>query len=202
MRTTQEKLPISSLTIGTTVVTGATPGSVLFAGAAGVIAQDNASLFWDDTNNRLGIGTAGPADPLHIVVTTAVAEIGRFETTVNTANVVFGFKDNSPGQQRALAFNFLDSTGSAVGQIAYFNDPTAANQYIRFNTNSTERFRIQGSNIGFNATSWGTSAAGVIGIGNGTAPSTSPAGMGQLYVESGALKYRGSSGTITVLGIA
>ena len=42
----------------------------------------------------------------------------------------------------------------------------------------------------------------VICIGNGTAPSTSPAGMGQLYVESGALKFRGSSGTITTIAAA
>src|SRR3989339_861266 len=34
-----------------------TQGSVLFAGSGGVIAQDNANFFWDDTNNGLGIGT-------------------------------------------------------------------------------------------------------------------------------------------------
>lgn len=43
---------------------------------------------------------------------------------------------------------------------------------------------------------------GVAFIRNGTAPSTSPAGGGQLYVEAGALKYRGSGGTITTLGAA
>jgi hypothetical protein len=37
---------------------------------------------------------------------------------------------------------------------------------------------------------------------NGTAPSTNLTGGGILYVESGALKYRGSSGTITTLGVA
>ena len=36
-------------------VTGATEGSVFFAGAAGVLAQDNANLFWDNANNRLRI---------------------------------------------------------------------------------------------------------------------------------------------------
>jgi hypothetical protein len=67
----------------------------------------------------------------------------------------------------------------------------------------TERMRIDSSgNIGLGAASFGTNAAKVVAIGNGTAPSSSPAGMGQLYVESGALKYRGSSGTVTVLGAA
>ena len=46
--------------------TGATAGSVLFAGAAGVLAQDNANLFWDDTNDRLGVGTATPQAGLEV----------------------------------------------------------------------------------------------------------------------------------------
>jgi len=37
---------------------------------------------------------------------------------------------------------------------------------------------------------------------NGTAPSANLTGGGILYVESGALKYRGSSGTVTTLGVA
>jgi hypothetical protein len=48
----------------------------------------------------------------------------------------------------------------------------------------------------------GTTADRVISIGNGTAPTTSPAGCGQLYVEGGELKFRGSSGTITVIAPA
>lgn len=42
-------------------ITSATAGSVLFAGTSGVLQQDNANFFWDDANNRLGIGTATPA---------------------------------------------------------------------------------------------------------------------------------------------
>jgi hypothetical protein len=37
---------------------------------------------------------------------------------------------------------------------------------------------------------------------NGAAPSVSLSGGGIIYVEAGALKYRGSSGTVTTLGIA
>jgi len=53
------------ITIGDAVGGGA-PGSVLFVDAAGNLAQDNAQLFWDNTNNRLGIGTASPATTLHV----------------------------------------------------------------------------------------------------------------------------------------
>jgi hypothetical protein len=47
----------------------------------------------------------------------------------------------------------------------------------------------------------GTTAAKTIQIANGTAPTANVTG-GQLYVEAGVLKYRGSSGTITTLGAA
>ena len=36
-------------------------GSVVFAGASGTYAQDNSGLFFDPTNNRLGIGVANPS---------------------------------------------------------------------------------------------------------------------------------------------
>lgn len=50
----------SSPSIGGGITSGTT-GSVLFVGSGATIAQDNANFFWDDTNNRLGIGTNSPA---------------------------------------------------------------------------------------------------------------------------------------------
>jgi len=57
-------------------------------------------------------------------------------------------------------------------------------------------------NVGIGIGTFGTSAVNVLGLANATAPTTSPAGMGQLYVEAGALKYRGSSGTVTTIAAA
>jgi hypothetical protein len=53
-------------------ITSATAGSVLFAGTSGVLQQDNTNLFWDDTNNNLGIGTNTPnaAAAIDVVSTT------------------------------------------------------------------------------------------------------------------------------------
>lgn len=68
---------------------------------------------------------------------------------------------------------------------------------------SANRLSVDASgNVGVGVSTFGTSSAGVLGMVNATAPTTSPAGMGQLYVEAGALKYRGSGGTITTLGAA
>jgi hypothetical protein len=60
-----------------------------------------------------------------------------------------------------------------------------------------------GSNIGFRTTSQFGGGQGVIAIANASvAPSVNPAGGGILYVEDGALKYRGSNGTVTPIAPA
>ncbi|MFZ9272090.1 MAG: hypothetical protein ACO24B_01600 [Ilumatobacteraceae bacterium] len=53
-------------TLGAFELPSLTSGSVLFSNGT-TIAQDNANLFWDDTNNRLGIGTSSPSARLNVV---------------------------------------------------------------------------------------------------------------------------------------
>jgi hypothetical protein len=48
-----------------------TQGSVVFAGASGTYTQDNSGLFYDNTNDRLGILTASPSYKLHIKPTSS-----------------------------------------------------------------------------------------------------------------------------------
>jgi len=61
----------------------------------------------------------------------------------------------------------------------------------------------QNGNIGLGGPSYGTSAAGVFAIANGTAPASSPANAVQLYAEdvtsSSELKVRDEAGNITTL---
>lgn len=65
-----------------------------------------------------------------------------------------------------------------------------------------QRFRFTNNkNIIIGGTAEATSAVGTVHFYNGTAPSANIAG-GILYVEAGALKYRGSSGTVTTIANA
>ena len=122
---------------------------------------------------NVGIGTGSPASKLH--VSGAGVDIRLTDTGVANAT-----------------WRILSQTGNTRKLFRIYDD-----------SNALDRFVIDSSgNVGIGATIFGTSAAKVIGIGNGTAPSSSPAGMGQLYVESGALKYRGSSGTVTTIANA
>ena len=70
-----------------TITTALTTGSVGFIGASGALLQDNANFFWDDTNNRLGIGTNAPTTALDVF---GSGIIGRINGT-STNNAFLGF---------------------------------------------------------------------------------------------------------------
>jgi hypothetical protein len=70
-----------------TITTALTTGSVPFIGASGALTQDNANLFFDDTNNRLGINTNAPTTALDVF---GSGIIGRINGT-STNNAYLGF---------------------------------------------------------------------------------------------------------------
>ena len=146
------------------------------------------------TLNSTGLGVgASPTSKVDIALSTSAnAPRSRFLANSNdpaqefqrwsgVASDYYGWRFSSDD-----GFYISSSSAAAIGSQTFTN---------RLTISST-------GNVGVGVSTFGTSAAKVIGIANGTAPSTSPAGMGQLYVESGALKYRGSSGTITTLAVA
>jgi hypothetical protein len=74
----------TGLTIGTTPIASGTIGRVLFQGTGNVL-QQSSSLFWDSTNNRLGIGTGTPSAIIHSVGSvTASGAIARGNFFNNT----------------------------------------------------------------------------------------------------------------------
>jgi hypothetical protein len=70
-----------------TITTALTQGSVPFIGTSGALTQDNANLFFDDTNNRLGINTNAPTTALDVF---GSGIIGRINGT-STNNAFLGF---------------------------------------------------------------------------------------------------------------
>ena len=107
-------LPVGSG--GTGTGTALTAGSVVFAGASGVYSQDNSNFFYDDSNNRGGIGTNSPSvllqvagdgigdagvDLLHQVV--GIAGIGALPTAVYQHGGDDADRRQQQGQRRADA---------------------------------------------------------------------------------------------------
>ena len=79
------------------ITTALTLGSVPFIGASGALTQDNSNLFFDDTNNRLGIATALPTTPLDVF---GSGIIGRLNAT-STNNAFLGFASNGTNKWSA-----------------------------------------------------------------------------------------------------
>jgi hypothetical protein len=71
-----------------TITTALTAGSVPFIGASGALTQDNAKLFWDNTNKWLGIGTNSPSTPLDVHTTFNVG-MSINNTTTNNSLLMF-----------------------------------------------------------------------------------------------------------------
>jgi hypothetical protein len=63
--TGQEIMNASKLSVNNTPVINGTAGRIFFQGSTNVL-QQSSSLFWDSTNNRLGIGTSTPTTIVHI----------------------------------------------------------------------------------------------------------------------------------------
>lgn len=71
----QGLLPFSR---GGTGASSFTAGSLLFSNGTS-ISQNNSNLFWDDTNNRLGIGTSSPSSALDVNGNASI--LGSLEVT-------------------------------------------------------------------------------------------------------------------------
>ena len=74
--------------------------------------------------------------------------------------------------------------------------------YGIFNSTPTDQTLRLTASVGINTEDFGSGKV-VLALANAsTVPSADPTGGGVIYCEGGALKYRGSSGTITTLGVA
>lgn len=100
-----------------------------------------------------------------------------------------------------------DSTIIAARNAANSSDisvlAVTASDFIQLGT-STATTAINGANISLLSSigSFGSGSAVIFIANAGVVPSTNPLNGGILYVDSGALKYRGSSGTVSMIAPA
>ena len=76
------------------LITGATQGSVLFAGAAGILAQDNTNFYFDDANNELRVGSDSTKNAKLILATEAAdTRALYYNATTAPFNTAYGTFD-------------------------------------------------------------------------------------------------------------
>jgi hypothetical protein len=170
----------TGLTVGTTPISSGTNGRVLFQGTGNVL-QQSSSLFWDSTNNRLGIGTSTPQGNIDINATYAttgypliVKNTGYFNaffqgTSAN--NQAAFYLENDRGSTNSYGGFAIGGSTSNLGNIFGLTRPdrlfmfadgvnnvgyaigTLQNTPLQFGTNNVIRATVFGTgNIGINTT--------------------------------------------------
>jgi hypothetical protein len=136
-----------------------------------------------DSSGNVGIGSSSPDQKL--VVNGGVSVTDTATLPAAQGNMVFSFE--SPNNRVYM--------GDGTGYFWHFSK--------RASSTTTDLVTISDAgNVGIGGASFGSGTV-VMFIANATAvPSTNPSGGGVLYVEGGALKYRGSSGTVTTIANA
>jgi len=144
----------ANLDLGTFNITAAsfisnsfTTGSILFVGASKNLNQDNNNFFWDDNNNRLGIGTNAPGTYIDIHGTNNVLMqlnnvdvSGNLNTTIafQNQNIAYWRVGNFPngGQQIFEIYDASNSRaalsiiGSQINTILDFTAAKITGNYI------------------------------------------------------------------------
>jgi hypothetical protein len=118
------------------IVTPSTPpsgiaGAIQFS-AGSAFNSDAANLFWDDTNNRLGVGTNAPTGRTQITESfttiannySAITFDGTITSRATASDTIFGFR------------NTQSIVSTATGQTIIANDLTPNFNYFDFNTDS------------------------------------------------------------------
>jgi predicted acyltransferase (DUF342 family) len=161
----------------TVTVSGLTPGSVIFAGTGGALSQNNAKFFWDNGNERLGIGTNTPAATLHVVgtgrfdgqltVTTGGAAITGNSTVTGTLGVS---SDVSVGGNLTVDGNTTLGNNAAVDLVTFnarvqSNVEPSANNAYDLGSSSLRWANIYGDN---GSLSGGLTVAGTLNVGGGS----------------------------------
>lgn len=156
------------------------------------------------------------------IVSEPTSKVQLHVNSYNTTTATSKYKDDGTAVMYQLGISSglhlfrVASTGIANDNISWIETLRMTEDAITFNEGSKDidvrwesDSKVNGfvldagtSNIGIGIVTYGGGTGGVIAIANATAPSSNATGGGILYSEAGALKWRGSGGTITTLGAA
>lgn len=170
------------LYINGSAYTSFTQGSALFAGASGVLAQDNANFFFDDTNNWLGVGTNAPSERLHVagvaklthdIIVGANASSTMIRTSVNGGAI--RLLGDSGTVNRYVQLGGVDNNGVFYPQLT-ITDPAQASANVGISSTSPwSKFAVTNTGTGpsfvvedetsSDATPFMVTASGDVGVG-------------------------------------
>jgi hypothetical protein len=202
-------VPQYAIAIGNSAsVSGAseTYGSPIAIGYnSSAVSYNGLSIGNGSSGSGIAIGTGSASKDYESVVIGGTNTGGGFRT------VTIGFSASNTGYQGSAIGYDVNNTGDGAFVLGTFLTSSLTQAFVYGNTNvkyivNNNSNMIIAKDIPITeankATYFDTAATNTITIHNGTAPTVTLANGGQLYVEGGALKYRGTSGTVTTVAPA
>jgi len=181
---------------GTGTATAFTAGSVVFAGTSGVYSQDNTNLFWNDSLNRLGIGTSSPSYTLDILSGDTTPTLGyavRIRGNATAGAGAIQFTDSAVTAQ----WGFIAASATEVTVQA------DGSSVIKFNTGGLTKFQVGASGqFGIGGATYGSVGQVLTSGGASAAPTWSTPTTGTVTSVSGTGSVNGITltGTVTSSG--
>jgi hypothetical protein len=181
-----------------TLYTGFTLGSVPYIGTSGVLSQNNANLFWDNTNEALGIATStftnfSSLNPAKVIIDSTATTSQEGLNVISAVNDFFetnviNKSSGANAQACQTATNNLGTltTGfvSICANSSTFNNPTA------YNTGGAGDTSIMGYSSGDFILANATATRSMLFLTGGSATSTftrfSLSGTGNALFQGGA----------------
>tara|TARA_R110000744_G_scaffold303315_1_gene412057 strand:- start:78 stop:929 length:852 start_codon:yes stop_codon:yes gene_type:complete len=140
-----------------------------------------------DTQGRIAVGHNSPTEHIHIK-----------RDSGNRSQLLL--ESDAAGGEESTRYT---DTGTRNWTTGLWNTTGRYTITSASTLGSSQKLEIDSNgNFGFNGFSAGSGQGNLFIANTAVAPSGNPVGGGIMYVEGGALKYKGSSGTVTTLGAA
>ena len=129
---------------------GGTAGSVVFLGTGGLLSQNNSNFFWDNVNNRLGLGTTTPTRGF-TVASSSIQEQEFAWGTGTSTNMTVNFTARKQQHMRISTsavsitiapmnngengrISLCNPGADAAGAVTFFSSSTLSNQFTQVTT--------------------------------------------------------------------
>jgi hypothetical protein len=155
--------------LGSGGASSGTAGHIQFSNGSSGFNSDSGQLFWDATNNRLGIGTAAPAESLDVsgAVKSTGLVVSDASSLIVGSNTALTFYNSWTALQQPLeatsgngSLALQTAVGSAAAPVYGFSGFAGTGMYaasannLRLSTNSTDRLTINSAgNVGIGTSS-------------------------------------------------
>ena len=177
-------------------------GTVLASvGSSGALTVPSATIayvnFYSNGNTSFG----GTTQTYNLTAGSS-ASVGTFTVTSTSASTI-GAVIRAAASQTAPLQEWQDNAGTVLARV----ESNGSAYFVTLQNSSGQNVLRAESSRNLTILTGGTGSfgggGGVLFVANAaTVPSSNPSGGGILYVEAGALKYRGSSGTVTPIANA